>query len=81
VKVEVVNEQGRVVRSATTEYDGFYVISNIPLGSYSVRVSPAQLSELGLQSEGGLSLVLTAKDQFKSAVDFNLLVTNDDIAQ
>lgn len=81
VKVEVVNELGRVVRSATTEYDGFYVISNIPLGSYSVRVSPAQLSELGLQSEGGLSLILTAKDQFKSAIDFNLLVTNDDIAQ
>ena len=81
VKVEVVDQSGRVVQSATTEYDGFYVISNIPLGSYIVRISPAQLSELGLDSEGGLPIVITADDQFKSGIDFNLRVKNKIISQ
>jgi hypothetical protein len=73
VKVEVVSQQGRVVRSATTEYDGFYVISNIPLGNYSVRVSPMQMSELNLHVENEPSIVISADDQFKSGVDFKLL--------
>jgi len=81
VKVEVVNELGRVIRSATTEYDGFYVISNIPLGSYSVRVSPGQVSGLGLQVEGDLYFTITADDQFKSGVDFNLSIKNKAITQ
>ncbi|MCK4674349.1 MAG: carboxypeptidase regulatory-like domain-containing protein, partial [Gammaproteobacteria bacterium] len=73
VKVEVVNKQGRIVRSTTTEYDGFYVVSNIPLGHYSVRVSPEQMSELNLQVENESSIVISADDQFKSGVDFKLL--------
>lgn len=81
VKVEVVDESGRVVRTSTTEYDGFYVVSNIPLGSYSVRVSPDQMSELGLQAEGDLSLSITSKEQFQSGVDFNLSIKNNGITQ
>lgn len=73
VKVEVVNQQGRVVRSTTTEYDGFYVISNIPLGTYSVRVSPSQMSSLNLQAEIEPSFVISSEDQFKSGVDFKLI--------
>jgi hypothetical protein len=73
VKVEVVSQQGRVVRSTTTEYDGFYVISNIPLGNYSVRVSPIQMSELNLHVENEPSIVISVDDQFKSGVDFKLL--------
>lgn len=72
VKVEVVNKQGDVVRSTTTEYDGFYVISNIPLGMYSVRVSPAQLGELNLQAELETTIVISPEDQFESGVDFEL---------
>ena len=72
VKVEVVSQQGRVVRSTTTEYDGFYVISNIPLGNYSVRVSPVQMRKLNLQVENELSIVISADDQFKSGIDFTL---------
>jgi len=73
VKVEVVNQQGRVVRSTTTEYDGFYVISNIPLGTYSVRVSQSQMSSLNLQAEIEPSFEISSEDQFKSGVDFKLI--------
>jgi hypothetical protein len=72
VKVEVINQEGRVIRSATTEYDGFYVISNIPLGTYSVRVSPSQMSSLNLKAEVEPSFVISADDQFESGVDFKL---------
>jgi hypothetical protein len=72
VKVEVVDDAGRVVRSATTEYDGFYVVSDIPLGSYKVRVSPTQMAELGLQAGEDLSFTLTADDQFESGIDFEV---------
>jgi hypothetical protein len=73
VKVEVVSQQGQVVRTAITEYDGFYVVSNIPLGAYSVRVSPVQMSELNLQVETEPSIVISNDDQFKSGVDFKIL--------
>lgn len=72
VKVEVIDQKGNVIRSTTTEYDGFYVISNIPLGVYSVRVSPSQMSSLNLQAEIEPSFTLSADDQFKSGVDFIL---------
>ena len=72
VKVEIVDKQGRVIRFATTEYDGFYVISNIPLGEYTVRISPVQLNELNLQVETEPLIVISAKDQFESGVDFIL---------
>lgn len=72
VKVEIVDKKGRVIRFATTEYDGFYVISNIPLGEYTVRISPAQLNELNLQVETEPLIVISAKNQFESGVDFIL---------
>jgi len=73
VKVEVVNQEGRIIRSTTTEYDGFYVISNIPLGTYTVRVSPSQMSNLNLAAEVEPSFVISADDQFESGVDFELI--------
>lgn len=73
VKVEVVNKDGRVIRSTTTEYDGFYVISNIPLGAYSVRVSPSQMKDLSLQAEIEPTFEISADDQFKSGVDFKMI--------
>ena len=72
VKVEIVNKQGRIIRSGATEYDGFYVISNVPLGEYTVRISPVQLNELNLQIEVEPLIVISAKDQFESGVDFIL---------
>ena len=73
VKVEIVSQQGRVIRSTTTEYDGFYVISNIPLGTYTVRVSPEQLNKLNLQAKTDFSsVVISTDDLFESGVDFKL---------
>lgn len=72
VKVEIVNDQGQVITSTITEYDGFYVISKIPLGSYTVRVSPEQLIKLNLLVDNEASIVISAEEQFESGLDFNL---------
>jgi hypothetical protein len=73
VLVEVVDQQGRVVKTSRTEYDGFYVISNIPLGEYTVRVSPAQMKKLSLQVDNIPAIAITGDNQFESGVDFTLL--------
>jgi hypothetical protein len=72
VTVEVVDDRNRVVRSSTTEYDGFYVISKIPLGRYRIRVSRQQMSELNLSADEEPAFEITADDQFESGIDFTL---------
>lgn len=72
VNMELVDENGRVIKHIQTEYDGFYVISNIPLGKYSVRVSPQQLQELGLRSESTSVFQLSSDRQFESGIDITL---------
>ena len=72
VLVEVVDRKGRVVKTTRTEYDGFYVISNIPLGEYTVRVSPTQMRELNLQAEDVPTISISGDNQFESGVDFTL---------
>ncbi len=72
VTVEVVDERDRVVKSTTTEYDGFYVISKIPLGKYRIRVSQQQMDKLNLSAETEPAFEITADDQFESGIDFTL---------
>lgn len=72
VTVEIVDESGRVIKSTTTEYDGFYVISKIPLGKYSIRVSKKQMAKLNLSAETEPTFEIRANDQFESGVDFTL---------
>ncbi len=75
VTVEVVDERNRVVRSTTTEYDGFYVISKIPLGKYRIRVSRQQMSELNLSADTEPGFEISADNQFESGIDFTLTQT------
>ncbi len=72
VTVEVVDQRGRVVKTATTEYDGFYVISRVPVGKYRIRVSQQQMTDLNLSAETEPAFEITADDQFESGVDFIL---------
>lgn len=72
VDIEVVDAQNRVIRTGQTEYDGFYVVSNIPLGKYTVRVSSDQLEKLKLQTEADQSFDLSVDRQFESGLDFIL---------
>lgn len=47
VGLELVDVEGRVVREAQTEFDGFFLFDGVPYGSYAVRI--AKLSAQAIQ--------------------------------
>ena len=72
VIVELVDSNNRVVKTTTTAYDGFYVISSIPMGRYYLRISEQQLGELGLESDQSELFVINAEEIFLNGFDFVL---------
>ncbi len=72
VLLQLVDQNDRVVSTTTTAYDGFYVLSNVPVGKYSLRVAPEQLSELELQTSEPLQVEVTTRELFVSGADFVL---------
>ncbi len=39
VQIELLDKSGRVVKTARTEYDGFFLFESVPYGSYRLRVA------------------------------------------
>lgn len=72
VVLELLDSEGNLVNTATTAYDGFYVMSKIPVGDYRLRVSSRQLAELGLVSGKIESFSITADELFVNGLDFTL---------
>ena len=61
-----------MVKTASTAYDGFYVMSKIPFGEYSLRVSAKQQADLGQEAKTIDSLSINNESQFLSGLDFIL---------
>jgi len=72
VIVELLDAEDNVINTATTAYDGFYIISKIPLGDYRLRVSSSQLAGLGLAANKIEHFTLSAEEQFVNGLDFVL---------
>jgi hypothetical protein len=72
VIVELLNTDGRVVNTASTAYDGFYVMSKIPFGEYSLRVSAKQQADLGQVAKTIENLSINNESLFQSGLDFVL---------
>lgn len=72
VIVELVDQFDRVVKTTETAYDGFYVMSNIPLGTYQLRVSDRQLDKLSLKLNAIESVEMSSDNLFINGVDFVL---------
>src|SRR4051794_6563368 len=65
VTVRVLNEGTGVERTATTNETGSYVVTNLPVGTYTVKVEPT-----GFQGELRTGLTLVADGRL--TVDFGL---------
>jgi hypothetical protein len=72
VIVELVDKYNRVLKTTETAYDGFYVMSNIPLGEYRMRVSDKQLNKLSLKPMSDESVEITTDNLFINSIDFVL---------
>ena len=42
VRLELLDARDKVIQSARTSYDGYYVISKVPCGHYTLRIAPKQ---------------------------------------
>ena len=51
VDIELVDKNGRAVKSTRTEYDGFFLFEFVPYGNYSIRVAPLSANIIGVDAE------------------------------
>jgi hypothetical protein len=72
--LELVDSKDKVVKRTRTSYDGFYTLSEIPPGTYQLRVPEAECSRLGLVPvlKPG-TLVLTAEGTVVDGHDLTLI--------
>jgi hypothetical protein len=72
VSLQLLDKRGRIVTTTDTAYDGFYVLSNVPVGKYQLRIAPEQIAELRLQAPEPLQVEVTTDELFVSGADFIL---------
>ncbi|MDA3870389.1 MAG: carboxypeptidase-like regulatory domain-containing protein [Gammaproteobacteria bacterium] len=78
VSVELIDLNDRVIATTETAYDGFYILSKLPLGDYRVRISQQQLNKLGLRTIAEEPITLKADEPFINGIDFNLEAVEPD---
>lgn len=72
VTVELVDQKGHVISTTETAYDGFYILSHIPMGDYRVRISKTQLDKLDLISPKDERITINGDEPFINGIDFIL---------
>jgi hypothetical protein len=72
VIVELVDEDGRVIQSVKSAYDGFFLMSKLLVGSYQLRISEKQIEKLGLQPIKPIDITISKDKQMINGQDFIL---------
>ncbi|WP_455218213.1 carboxypeptidase-like regulatory domain-containing protein, partial [Kaarinaea lacus] len=72
VHIELIDSDGKVVKSVRSAYDGFFVIDRIPVGFYKLRVSEQQIKDLGLLPVEERIIEITSKTPIINGQDFLL---------
>lgn len=71
-EIDLVAADGSIVSTVRSANDGYYIIPAVKPGNYQVRVSPEQLEKLGLGVGEIRKVVMQAKGDFISGLDFNI---------
>lgn len=69
VELELVDANNKLIKTIKSAYDGFYVISQVPAGTYTLRISEDQKNRLNLLAEDK-TVTLTPDEMFISGSDF-----------
>jgi len=72
VIVELLDMQGNIVQTVKTAYDGFYLMSKIPVGKYQLRVSREQTDSLNLLPVKPTFVIIEADNPIVNGMDFVL---------
>lgn len=72
VVVQLVDDQGQVVRELESAYDGFFLFDYVAPGTYTLRVSPDQMETLGLAVNRDYAVEIDGGGTIVSGQDFVL---------
>jgi hypothetical protein len=61
VDLELLDGTGKVVATARTDFDGFFLFERVPYDAYRLRVSAASAKAAGIASDLGISLKVTTE--------------------
>jgi hypothetical protein len=61
VDLELVDDAGKVVGSARTDFDGFFLFERVPYGNYRIRVSAASAAAAKIAPDLGVTFKLTTE--------------------
>lgn len=73
--LELVDSQGKPIKTTRTAFDGFYTLSDLPPGTYHLRVPDAEIQRLGLSKLPPIPVVVTSEGTVVDGLD--LLLTPD----
>lgn len=70
--LELVDAEGKTAKRARTAFDGFYTLSDLPPGTYQLRVSQTELHRLGLSEPKSRTVIVTSEGTVIDGLDWVL---------
>lgn len=67
--LDLVDAQGRRIKSARTAFDGFFILSDLPPGTYQLRAPDAEIQRLGLSKQPPVTIVVTSEGTVVDGLD------------
>ncbi|MBC7610311.1 MAG: hypothetical protein H7228_12205 [Polaromonas sp.] len=71
-RIELVDKSGKVVTETRSGSDGFFLMTEVLPGEYSLRIGEQQIQELKLRESGARQVVMSPTGSFLSGQDFSL---------
>ncbi|WP_102795098.1 carboxypeptidase-like regulatory domain-containing protein [Bowmanella denitrificans] len=72
MRLQLVNQEGDVVASSRSEYDGYYLFEGVKPGTYRIQVEQALLDRQGLKQDRGKLVRFSSRGDLISGADFVL---------
>ncbi len=73
VSIQLLNQQGEILRETQTSFDGYYLINAIPAGNYILRVSPEQAGRLGFIAPPPRNLQISNSETDSHVIDLEII--------
>jgi hypothetical protein len=74
VDIELIDKNGRVVKTTRSEYDGFFLFESVPYGAYKLRISPLAANVVKVNPEITVVAELNSK---RGTADLGQIVVRD----
>ena len=72
VEIQLLDQDGKVIKTVKSGFDGFYLFEKVPFGQYQIRISEKQLIRLGYVVNQSQSIEVSKDNDIVSGVDFYL---------